>query len=413
VNRNNQIAITKILDDNVEKAVFEAFDLINAKELFLNKKLKVLIKPNVLIAKAPERAATTHPSVLKSIIKWLKQFNPEKIIVGESSGTFKRGATESAFEISGLKKVCEEEGVEWTPFEKTALKTYKVINPLVLEEITASKLLEEVDIIINVPKIKTHHQCILTCAIKNMFGTLILGNKMRTHAQFPSKERFNSALADIYSVSKPQLTVVDGYYCQEGNGPSAGDVVKMDIILAGYDPVALDTAVCHIIDFNPNDILYISKLQEKGLGTPDYKIVGEPIDTIKRKFKKSKTHPVSVPLPKFLAKYVGKTILRSDIKFNKNKCKLCSTCWNNCPAQAISPPKELKQGEYVPKWHKSKCITCYCCAELCPYEAVEFKVNLIKNTFTSWLLLLFIALLFGAAVLIWLIFQIFKNFSNF
>ncbi|HEY0087551.1 MAG TPA: DUF362 domain-containing protein [Candidatus Lokiarchaeia archaeon] len=174
MNRKNQIAITKIKDDNVEKAVFETLDLINAKELFLNKKLKVLIKPNVLIAKAPERAATTHPAILKSIIKWLKQFKLESISVGESSGTFKLGATENAFEISGLKKVCEEEGVELTPFEKTTLKTYEVKNPLVLKEITASKLLEEVDIIINVPKIKTHHQCILTCAIKNMVSSWLI-----------------------------------------------------------------------------------------------------------------------------------------------------------------------------------------------------------------------------------------------
>ncbi|MHA1273139.1 MAG: DUF362 domain-containing protein, partial [Promethearchaeota archaeon] len=295
---SNQIAIQKIVNDDVESAVFQALELINAANLFKKPNLKILIKPNILLGKEPERAATTHPEVLKAVIKWLKQFNPKRIIVAESSGTFKRGATLEAFEKSGIKDVCEKFDVEWVPFEKTERKTYKVPNPLVLNEITASTLLDEVDIIINLPKIKTHGQCLLTCCIKNMFGTLILGNKARIHAQFPKKEIFNAALADIYSVSNPQLTIVDGYLCQEGNGPSAGDVIKLDIIIAGYDPVALDTTICRIIDFNPDDVYYIKKLQEKGFGSAEFEILGEPIENIKRTFKKPKSHPVSVPLPR-------------------------------------------------------------------------------------------------------------------
>ncbi|MGQ4873890.1 MAG: DUF362 domain-containing protein [Promethearchaeia archaeon] len=404
---SNQIAIQKIVNDDVESAVFKALELINAAELFKKPGLKILIKPNILLGKEPERAATTHPEVLKAVIKWLKQCNPERIIVAESSGTFKRGATLEAFEKSGIKDICEKFDVEWVPFEKTERKIYKVPNPLVLNEIIASTLLDEVDIIINIPKIKTHGQCLLTCCIKNMFGTLILGNKARIHAQFPKKEIFNAALADIYSVSNPQLTIVDGYLCQEGNGPSAGDVVKLDIIIAGYDPVALDTAICRIIDFNPDDVYYIKKLQEKGFGSAEFEILGEPIENIKRMFKKPKSHPVSVPLPKFLAKYVGNVIFRSSIKFDRNKCQLCGTCWKNCPVQAITPPEKRQKGIDIPKWDKNKCITCYCCAELCPYEAVDFKINILKNILTSYLSILGIGMILIFIYLIWLITSIF------
>ncbi|MHA1283714.1 MAG: DUF362 domain-containing protein [Promethearchaeota archaeon] len=404
---SNQIAIQKIVNDDVESSVFQALELINAANLFKKPNLKILIKPNILLGKEPERAATTHPEVLKAVIKWLKQFNPKRIIVAESSGTFKRGATLEAFEKSGIKDVCEKFDVEWVPFEKTERKTYKVPNPLVLNEITASTLLDEVDIIINLPKIKTHGQCLLTCCIKNMFGTLILGNKARIHAQFPKKEIFNAALADIYSVSNPQLTIVDGYLCQEGNGPSAGDVIKLDIIIAGYDPVALDTTICRIIDFNPDDVYYIKKLQEKGFGSAEFEILGEPIENIKRTFKKPKSHPVSVPLPRFLAKYVGNVIFRSSIKFDKSKCQLCGTCWKNCPVQAIMPPKKRQKGIDIPKWDKNKCITCYCCAELCPYEAVDFKINILKNILTSYLSILGIGIILIFIYLIWLITSIF------
>lgn len=408
----NKIAISKIHDDDVKAAVFQALDLINAKRLFTREGLKVLLKPNLLLAKEPEKAATTHPAVFRAVIQWIKQFNPEKIIAAESSGTQKRGVTEGAFRTCGLKDVCEEEGIEWSSFGKTPRKIYKVKNPLVLEEFSASTLLDEVDIIVNLPKIKTHGQCILTCSIKNMFGTLILGNKPKTHARFPKVEDFNAALADIYSVSAPQLTVIDGYLGMEGNGPSAGEVVKLDIILAGYDPVALDTTVCKIIDFDINEIQAIQMGEKRGLGTSDLKqveLLGEEIGHVKHKFKMPKSHLVSFPLPRFIAEYAGKTIFKSTIKFDASKCKLCGTCWKNCPVNAIEPPKELKQGKFVPKWDKDTCITCYCCAELCPYEAVDFQINIVKNVLTSWIGVVGIIVLLGIIWLLWFLISLFIN----
>lgn len=400
---SSQVSIVKIVNDDVKKAVFTCLELIGAEALFKKPKLKVLLKPNILLSKEPERAATTHPDVIRAVIQWIKQFSPARIIVGESSGTYKRGATEGAFKGSGIQRVCEEEGVDFTSFASTKRKTYQVENPLVLDEIVASELLEEVDLIVNLPKIKTHGQCLMTCSIKNMFGTLILGNKARTHAQFPTRDRFHAALADIYSVSKPQLTVIDGYLCQEGKGPSAGDVVKMDIILAGYDPVALDTTVCNIIGFRPEEVLHIDKAMKKGLGVPDCEILGESIESVKRKFKKPKTGMISLPLPDSVAEYVGKVIFRSTIKFDKSKCVLCGTCWKNCPVDAIQPPKEMIKSTYTPLWDKDKCIACYCCAELCPYEAVDFKMNFIKNAITSWIGVILVIILGGFIGLIWLI----------
>ncbi|MBD3256232.1 MAG: DUF362 domain-containing protein [Candidatus Lokiarchaeota archaeon] len=400
-----KISINKITHDDVKSSVFQSLENIGANELFSKPNLRVLIKPNLLMPKEPERATTTHPDVVKYVIQWVKQFNPENIIVGESSGTKKRGVTEKAFEKSGIKKVCEDEEIEWTPFEQTKRKIYKVENPLVLNEFSSSELIDGVDIIINIPKIKTHGQCLLTCVIKNMFGTLILGNKPQTHARFPRMEDFNRALADIYSVSKPQLTLVDGYYCQEGNGPSAGDVVKLDLVIAGYDPVALDTLVCELIGFNPNEVLYIKEAEKKSLGSSnlqDFELLGDPLDSVKRIFKKPKFHMRNLPIPKFLADYVGRTLFRSSIKFDSKKCRLCGTCWKNCPVKAISPPEVIKKGN-KPSWNKDLCITCYCCAELCPYEAVEFKINYIRNIFTSGLGVIFLILALGIIGIIWII----------
>ncbi|MFX0186152.1 MAG: DUF362 domain-containing protein [Candidatus Hodarchaeota archaeon] len=365
-----KIAIQKIDNDDIKTAVFKALEMINAQELMVNEDMTVLIKPNILMGKPPERAVNTHPEIVKSVIQWVKQFNPLKIYVSDSSGGQKSGITRIAMQESGIQLVCEEEGVECIPFEKTITEDYKVLEPLEMKEFTSSRLIRDADIIINIPKIKTHWQCILTCCIKNMFGTILLGNKAKTHGEFPDLDRFCAALVDIYSVSKPQLTVIDGFFCQEGNGPTQGDVVKLDLILAGYDGVALDTAVCKIIGFDPKKILYLAKAEEKGLGTThleDIEFLGEKIEDVSCEFKQPKKYRIFKPT----------------VKFNNN-CKLCYECWTNCPAQAITRPI-LSKKIMTPKWNKKPCITCYCCVEICPNEAIDFKINYIKNALLAFL----------------------------
>lgn len=389
------IAIQKVIQEDVKTAVFSALEKIDAKKLFTREGMKVLIKPNILNDKPPERAVCTHPEVIRSVIQWVKQFKPSKITVAESSGGAKLGFTEKAMKGSTILDMCATEEVDCIPFEKTERQIFTVKDPYQLTDFPSSKLLSESDIIINIPKIKTHGQCTLTCCIKNMFGTVLLTNKAKTHARFPTTEKFMQSLVDIYSVSNPQLTVVDGYTCQEGNGPAGGDVVKLDLILAGYDPVALERVVCEIIGLNPELVKYIGFAEKKGLGTSDLNkinIIGEKIENVKRVFKLPKSKPTSVPLPKWLAEYMGKTIFRAEVKFNKNKCKLCNTCWTNCPVEAISPPAEMKPGN-IPKWNKKKCITCFCCAELCPHEAVEFKINFVKNFLLSGAGIVFIGII--------------------
>lgn len=400
-----KIAIQKINNDDIKTAVYKALEMINAQELMKKDNMTIIIKPNILMGKPPERAVNTHPEVVRSVIQWVKQFNPSKIYICDSSGGQKPGITKIAMKESGILAVCEEEDVECVPFEKTTREQYKVPDPLELKEFTSSRLIKDADIIINIPKIKTHWQCILTCCIKNMFGTILLGNKAKTHGQFPKLERFHAALADIYSVSKPQLTVIDGFLCQEGNGPTQGDIVKLDLILAGYDGVALDTAVCKIIGFDPEDVLYLAKAEKKGLGTTNLENVeflGEKIEDVFHEFKRPKRRSISVPLPRWLANYIGDTIFKPTVKFNNN-CQLCNTCWSNCPTGAITRPSLFKKIG-TPKWNKKQCIGCYCCVELCPHEAIDFKINYVKNALFSWLCIGLISILVLLILLIMWIF---------
>ncbi len=384
--RPKLLTIQKIQNGDIKTAVFQALEAIHAERLMIKEGMKILLKPNVIIAKGPERAATTHPEVVRAVIHWLRQFKPSQIILGDSSGGLTPNITVQALKNSQLQALCTEEGIECVPFEKTERRIYTVQNPLILSEIASTVLLHDVDLIINLPKIKTHGQCTMTCCIKNMFGTVILTNKGKLHAQFPTIDRFTAALVDIYSVSAPQLTVIDGYLCQEGNGPTAGDIVKMDLICAGYDPVALDTMVCRIIQLDPARVKYLEKAEFKGLGSRnlnEFEIKGAQIADVTRKFKIPFVAPVSMPLPDKVAKFIAKRVFQNHIKISPQKCKLCATCWTNCPVGALSPPNEMKIGKTIPVWDQHKCVSCFCCAELCPHEAIEFKIPMVKNALFS------------------------------
>ena len=125
-----KIAIQRIISEDVKTAVFTSLDNINAQKLMQKEGMIILIKPNLLMGKPPERGVNTHPEVVRATIQWVKRFNPAKIYVCDSAGGAKVGITEKAILDSGIGIVCEEEGAECLPFEKSERKIYKIEDPL-------------------------------------------------------------------------------------------------------------------------------------------------------------------------------------------------------------------------------------------------------------------------------------------
>ncbi|MHA1520532.1 MAG: DUF362 domain-containing protein [Promethearchaeota archaeon] len=382
------IALQKIQNKDVRSAVFRALEDIGAAKLFPKKGLTVLLKPNLLSAKLPERGVTTHPSVVRAVIQWVKQFQPGRILVSDSSGGKKKGDTARAMKISGIQTVCDEENAKCIPFETSTRTIFQVENPLVLDHLASSTLLKEADVIINLPKIKTHELCKLTCSIKNMFGTILLSNKAQMHTRFTDVEKFSAALVDVYSTNTPHLTVVDGFIAMEGMGPAAGNPVDLNLIIAGYDGFAIDHLVCEIIGLNPDSIEFLNQGIKKGIGhrnLDNFQIIGESIESVYRKFKPAMKLPLNVLnlVPPFFRKQAGEHLFHAQINFDPNKCTLCGTCWGNCPVDALEPPEIRKRGVTTPVWSKETCITCYCCSELCPEEAIRFTIPVWKNVLFS------------------------------
>jgi uncharacterized protein (DUF362 family) len=256
--------------------VFKALDLIDYRRALAGYD-KVLIKVNFITTKTWDTGATTDPIVVEAIIRKLKDL-PVKVYVVESDATITNA--DDAFEATGMKNMCERNGVEWLNLRHVKDKvTLEVPNGEVLKSITVPRLVTE-SAVISAAKLKTHANTGVTLGMKNMFGLLPDKFKAKYHAKGISK-----VIVDINNVLHPAITVIDGFVGMEGNGPIDGTPVKMNLIIAGTDPVATDATAARIMGFNPYEITHIRKAYEKGLGKIDAEIIGEKLEAVTRQFK--------------------------------------------------------------------------------------------------------------------------------
>ena len=274
---SSQVAIVK--GERGFEPVYKALDLVDYKTALAGYS-RVLIKVNFINTMTWDSGATTDPIVVEAIINRLKEL-PVEVIVVESDASMTNA--DKAFEATGMSEMCSRQGVKYLNLrhEKDKVKL-QVPNGDALKDITVPRIVTE-SAIISAAKMKTHMATKVTLGMKNMFGLLPDKMKFVYHAKGISK-----VIVDINSVIKPNLVVVDGFVAMEGKGPTDGDPVKMDLIVAGRDAVATDATCARIMDIDPHDISHIRSAAEKGLGNiDDVEIIGEKVEDIKHPFKRS------------------------------------------------------------------------------------------------------------------------------
>lgn len=358
----SQVAIKKCSNynsENVQRAVFEAVGLLGGIEKFVKPGQKVLIKPNVLSARPPESGVCTHPAVIRAVIRLVRQVTGE-ILVGDSPGGFEVINLDMIYEVSGIKKVCDEEKVKLVKFD--FVKS--------IDEIPFSKIVTEVDVIINVPKMKTHGLTVLTGAVKNMFGTVVGKYKAECHFRYPKNNDFYLALVKIFSYFKPRLNIMDGITSMEGNGPAAGGLRNSGLILASPDAVSLDAVFAKVVGINDNRVMTTFHADKMMLGIGDIskiEILGEKIADVKINDFVLPEASFIYTAPGWIIKIIG-NLIRSYPFVDKITCVSCRICEKNCPTNAIT----------IDKYNISykKCIFCFCCHELCPHNAIGIKKSL-------------------------------------
>nr|WP_246560741.1 DUF362 domain-containing protein [Geobacter grbiciae] len=324
---------------------------------------RVLLKPNMLAAKEPERAVTTHPELLRQVIGLVKEAGGIPL-VGDSPGV---GGIRRVAERSGILAVLEETGAEFVPFDETVT----VRGQGLFREFQIARPYLEADRLINLPKLKTHEMMTMTCAVKNLFGAVVGAAKAGWHLKAGAdRELFARMLLEIYLLRRPDLTIVDGILAMEGDGPGSGDPRPCGLLLAGTNPVAVDVIAAELAGI-PKKLLWVERAAEKlGIDGWDRATIdtrGVPVDEAKvSPFRLPHISDVQFGLPRFLKNRL-RHYLTSRPCGNPEVCTLCGICRDACPPRAIT----IRDGKLQFDYHA--CIRCFCCRELCPEGALNVR----------------------------------------
>ncbi|AKB73613.1 Iron-sulfur cluster-binding protein [Methanosarcina lacustris Z-7289] len=370
----NKVSIVSCPDySGTKKAIAQALALLGGIENIIDPGDRVLLKPNILSASPPEAATTTHPSVVTAMCEFVLSAGG-KPVVGDGAGISRPGATAKALQASGIEEAARKAGAGVVNFETAGFTLVDVPEPLQFRKLYIANPVLEADVVISLPKLKTHELTYYTGAVKNFFGALPLKCRKEIHL-LEKRELFGEAVADVYSVVKPGFAVMDGVWGMEGNGPSHGKPVNSGVILASPDCVSLDIVAAELIGFDPLKIPTTAGALKKGFGNQCPVVVGTPLKEIKTKFKPSSGGVSTAPA--FLKRSLGKYYTINPI-INQIKCTQCGACYMNCSPEAV---ERLKEGGF--RINPEKCILCYCCRELCPNNAVEIKKSLLAQFLTG------------------------------
>ncbi len=375
------VAIKKIGEyqpSMVLQAMKECLAYLGGMSAFVKPGQKVLLKPNLLGPFASAKAVTTHPAVVRAAILLVQEAGG-KVYVGDSPGI------SSQFHVArlcGLMPVMEETRAEWADFQTQ--REYEVPHHLIARHLILAQAVREADVIISLPKLKTHGQMTFTGALKNQYGLIPGTLKSQWHFRLRKPEYLARLILDIHRTARPALAIMDGIMAMEGMGPSGGQPRKVGALLASPDLMALDTLACLLIKLDPRFVPLLEEARKLRLGAtsleemevagedwrilqvPDFKKVSQLTDILK-----------IIPLPRSVLNWIrGQWTARPRI--DPAKCVQCGICEKGCPASPAAIHPALLPAQAV---DDEACIRCYCCHEFCPHHALELHHSLLKRTF--------------------------------
>ena len=345
------------------------------KDTFYGK--KVALKPNLVSAKDPSAAATTHPAVVEAVYRVIRELGGTDVILAESpGGPYTVMALNRIYKATGMTEMAHRASLplntdvtygKMSFSEGKKLKSFDVITPIM-----------EADVIVNICKLKTHSLTGMSCAVKNLFGVVPGTLKVELHAAYPLLRDFSEMLVDLnlsLMRDKHIISICDGIVSMEGNGPTHGIPVRTGIILTSNSTFALDIAAEKYIGAE-GETIYLDIGAER-LGIPRSCDDKELTETLG---EKSLARPDSKAgsLLRNLPNYFGGSLARAlepKPRVNPDKCVGCGKCTGFCPQKTIEIKK--KKGKKVAHIKEKNCIRCYCCQELCPSAAVDTVKNLL------------------------------------
>lgn len=378
-----KVALLKCTDydvDNIEKKLREGFELLGGTSFLrtlIPKNSKVLLKPNFLSVIEKGSPVITHYAMFEAVIRIIKEYS-DNIAFGDSPGS---GDTRKAAEKSGLMEVADRYGVEFVDFNDEVHVELK--NPLMYKYWNIAKAAYEADVVITLPKLKTHAMMYYTGAVKNQFGCVPGTKKAAWHTKLPDAINFSKMLFDLNSVVKTSFAILDGIVAMEGNGPRNGTPKKMDTIVMGKSLTAVDSAAVRLIGYdNVLTVPFLKVANDTKWGAvlpEEIEVLGEKIEDMKCKdFKLSRGAKVVNFLSPSLNNLIASLAAPNPVLIQE-KCIGCKKCDEVCPERPKVISFVTNNGKQTPKWDYSKCIRCFCCQELCPKGAIVTKDKAISK----------------------------------
>ena len=364
--------------DKVYATLAQSIQNLGGLEPYITPGERVLLKPNLLMKKRPEEAATTHPIFVKALANLLLEYGA-KVIIGDSpGGPFTPALINGVYKATGMTAIAAETKVTLNSNFNSCQK----VNPqgLIMKRLTLTDMINDVDKVICVAKLKTHAMMTFTGAVKNMFGLVPGIVKAEYHLNIPNYDHFADMLIDVCLCTNPVLSFIDGIIGMEGHGPSAGTPANTHVVLASNSPYHLDQAACHIIGLSAKDVPILKRLQDRKIigGLDDIDFTGEPIE----KFIMPSYHvirgrsPLTIhdsKLPGFIKRFVMGHLQTRPVVYD-DVCTGCAVCKEACPVKIIEISGDNKAVIEYPE-----CIRCYCCQELCPQKAIKmYKPRIVK-----------------------------------
>ncbi len=374
------VPLSEYTDTGADAAIKEALSAIDALKL-IKPGMHVVIKANLVSAMRPEEAGTTHPVLLSALAKLLLSLGAE-VTLGDSPGGFYNAAFLSrVYSKTGMNelvplgvKLNDDFSEKATVFEDAKL----------LHTFTYTAYLDKADLIINFAKLKSHGMMAMSCAAKNMFGTIPGIIKPEYHYRFPKYEDFADMIVDLDEYFHPEINIADAVIGMEGNGPTAGTPRAIGCVLASTSPHTLDLAAAKLIGYTISDVPILKAAYLRGLipeRAEELNLVGE-LDSLvltdfehvveRRSLEFSGTG--KNPFKRLFGKFAS-LILKTKPYLVKKLCVGCGVCKNICPAKAI----KIVDGKAQISRHS--CIRCFCCQEFCPKSAMKVRRTFIARLF--------------------------------
>ncbi|GHS95578.1 (4Fe-4S)-binding protein [Synergistales bacterium] len=359
---------------DIDSAVNTIFERFGGVERFIKRGASVLLKVNLVSGHVPSARVTTDPAVVRAVACAVLKAGGRPVIA-DSPGidSFSRAAR-----VSGIASVAEELNI---PCEELT-DSLRVSCDGGARYIELSRRAVESDVIINLPKMKTHAQMLLTMSVKNMFGCVVGQKKAEWHYNMGlRRDPFAELLLDIWLATRPALTIMDGVVGMDGQGPTHGKPFSYGLVAGAEDALTMDLHLCKMMGARLDDYPLWRAAVSKNLpqtNLSDDDIAGDFLPSHRWNADIPKLDSLS--LVPFSSNALAKALTSRPVH-KSSRCigvQKCGKCVALCAAKAIHFERNHKQDKKL-QFDYDKCIRCYCCHEMCPAGAIDFKEGLMMK----------------------------------